>query len=146
MRSPGTDLKKLAASVLTDQGLPPDLAETAVQTVCRVGKSAIWQRALASRQWLVEVPFQTLLSADKPAKGDLPTLLRGVIDLVFVEQQGWVIVDYKTDRIAVGVVPGLADHYAPQLRTYAKVWRELTGQEVQEMGLFFTHPGCYVKV
>ncbi|MGO8746669.1 MAG: hypothetical protein ACLQNE_11830 [Thermoguttaceae bacterium] len=40
---------------------------------------------------------------------------------------------------------GLAAHYAPQLATYVKVWRDLTGQEVQEMGLLLTHPGCYVK-
>ena len=146
MRSPGVDLKPLAASVLTDKGLAAELAETAVQTVRKVVESAIWQRAMASPQRLVEVPFQTLLAPEKPAKGDVPTLLRGVIDLVFLEQPGWVIVDYKTDRAAVGAVPGLTEHYAPQLRTYAKVWSDLTGQEIQEMGLFFTHPGCYVKV
>ena len=146
MRSPGIDLKRLAASVLTDQGLASELAETAVQTVRKVMESDIWQRAMASSQRLVEVPFQTLLTPDKPTKVELPTLLRGVIDLVFLEQPGWVIVDYKTDRAAVGAVPGLAEHYAPQLRTYAKVWGDLTGQEVREMGLFFTHPGCYVKV
>lgn len=146
MRNPGVDLKPLAASVLTDQGLTSDLAETAVQTVRKVMESDIWQRAMASPQRLVEVPFQTLLTPDKLSKVGLPTLLRGVIDLVFLEQPGWVIVDYKTDRAAVGAVPGLTEHYAPQLRTYARVWRDLTGQEVQETGLFFTHPGCYVKV
>ena len=56
--------------------------------------------------------------------------------MAFVEQRGWVIVDYKTDRIAVGAVPGLAEHYAPQVRRYAKIGDDLTGQEVQEMGLF----------
>ena len=146
MRNPGVDLKRLAASVLADQGLACDLAETAVQTVCQVRESAIWQRAIASPKRLVEVPFQTLLATDKPTKGEIPTLLRGVIDLVFLEQSRWVIVDYKTDRAAPGAIPGLATHYAPQLLTYAMVWRELTGQEVQETGLFFTHPGCYVKV
>jgi ATP-dependent helicase/nuclease subunit A len=146
MRNPGAGLKQLAAAVLADQGLAANLAEAAVQTVRRVMESSVWQRAAASSQRLVEVPFQTLLAPDKPTKGDLPTLLRGVIDLVFLEQHGWVIVDYKTDRAAADAIPGLTEHYAPQLRTYARVWHDLTGQEVQEMGLFFTHPGCYVKV
>ena len=113
MRNPGVDLKRLAASVLSDQGLASDLAETSLQTVRRVMESTIWQRAAASSQRLVEVPFQTLLAPDKPTKDDLPTLLRGVIDLVFLEQQGWVVVDYKTDRAVPGAVPGLSDHYAP---------------------------------
>jgi ATP-dependent helicase/nuclease subunit A len=146
MRNPGVDLERLAASVLTDQGLASDLAETAVQTVCQVRESAVWQRAVASPHHLVEVPFQTLLAPDKPTKGDLPTVLRGVIDLVFLEERRWVIVDYKTDRAAPGAIPGLAAHYAPQLLTYAKAWRDLTGQEVQETGLFFTQPACYVKL
>ena len=121
MRSPGVDLRRLASSAIADQGLASDLAETAVQTVCQVMASAIWQRAIASTQRLVEVPFQTLLTPDEPAKGDLPTLLRGVIDMVFLEPQGWVIVDYRTDRAAVGAIPGLTEHYAPQLLTYATV-------------------------
>jgi ATP-dependent helicase/nuclease subunit A len=146
MRNPRADIKGLAASVLANNGLSVGLVPVAIETVCRVRESAIWQRALASSQRLVEVPFQTLLAKDGPTKDSLPTLLRGVIDLLFVERQGWVIVDYKTDRVAQGAVPGLAEHYTPQLRTYAKAWRDLTGQEVQEMGLLFTHPGCYVKV
>ena len=72
MRNPGVDLKRLAASALTDQGLASDLAETAVQTVRRVMESAIWQRAMASPQRLVEVPFQTLLAPDKPTKARPP--------------------------------------------------------------------------
>lgn len=73
-------------------------------------------------------------------------MLRGVIDLVFSEPEGWVIVDYKTDRVAPGAVPGLAEHYSPQLRTYARVWQDLTGRKVQEAALFFTHLNCYVQV
>jgi ATP-dependent helicase/nuclease subunit A len=146
MRSPGLDLKRLAASALTDQGLALDLVDTAVQTVRRVMESAVWQRATASRQRFVEVPFQTLLASDGPSRTELPTLLRGVIDLVFLEEPGWVIVDYKTDRLLPAAIPDLTEHYAPQLRTYAKVWQALTGREVHEAALFFTHPNCYVSV
>jgi ATP-dependent helicase/nuclease subunit A len=86
-----------------------------------------------------------LLGRGDVAPEGLPTLLGGVLDLVFLEAGGWVIVDYKTDRAAADALPGLAAHYAPQLRAYAQAWRDLTGQEVRETGLFFTHPGRYVE-
>jgi ATP-dependent helicase/nuclease subunit A len=146
MRSPGVDLKRLAASALTDQGLALDLVEAAVQTVRCVMESAVWHRATASPQRLVEVPFQTLLASDGPPRTELPTLLRGVIDLVFLEEPGWVIVDYKTDRVLPAAVPDLTEHYSPQLRTYANVWQALTGRKVCEAALLFTHPNCYVPV
>lgn len=43
-------------------------------------------------------------------------------------------------------IPDLTEHYLPQLRTYANVWQALTGREVWEAGLLFTHPNCYVPV
>jgi len=146
MRNASLDLKRLAASALADQGLTVDLVDTAVHTVRRVMESAVWQRATASRQRLVEVPFQTLLASDGASSSQLPTLLRGVIDLVFLEERGWVVVDYKTDRVVPATIPALTEHYAPQVRTYAEVWQDLTGRTVSEAGLFFTHPNCYVPV
>ena len=92
------------------------------------------------------MPFQTLLASDEPSPSELPTLLRGVIDLVFLEERGWVIVDYKTDRVLPAAVPDLTEHYSPQLRTYANVWQALTGRKVCEAALLFTHPNCYVPV
>jgi hypothetical protein len=146
MRNPGVDLKRLATAALTDQGLALDLADTAVHTVRCVMESAVWQRATASPQRLVEVPFQTLLASDGPPRTELPTLLRGVIDLVFVEERGWVVVDYKTDRVLPAAIPALTEHYSPQVRTYARIWQAITGREVYEAALFFTHPNCYAPV
>jgi ATP-dependent helicase/nuclease subunit A len=146
MRHPGANLKRLAGSALTDQGLTLDLVDTAVHTVRCVMESAVWQRATASPQRLVEVPFQTLFASDEASSSHLPTLLRGVIDLVFLEERGWVIVDYKTDRVVPAAIPALTEHYAPQVRTYANVWQALTGREIHEAALFFTHPNCYVPV
>jgi ATP-dependent helicase/nuclease subunit A len=146
MRNPGVDLKRLAISALADQGLALDLVDTAVHTVRCVMESAVWQRATVSPQRLVEVPFQTLLASDGTSPSGLPTLLRGVIDLVFLEERGWVIVDYKTDRVSPAAIPALTEHYSPQVRTYASVWQALTGHEVHEAALFFVHSNCYAPV
>jgi ATP-dependent helicase/nuclease subunit A len=145
MRCPDTDLHGLAYSSLKEQTLDPALADMAVRTVQAVMRSELWSRAQASPQRLVEVPFQTLMPKGAADAG-LPTILRGVIDLVFREHDGWVIVDYKTDACPKNDVPKLADHYRGQVETYARVWRETTNEPVRETGLFFTHTECYVKV
>ena len=91
--------------------------------------------AQASQRYLVEVPFTLLLTPTGAA--ELPRLLRGVIDLVFREPKGWVIVDYKTDSCAESEVQGLVAHYRGQLFTYADAWQQMVGYPVQKKGLFF---------
>jgi|LSQX01.3.fsa_nt_gb ATP-dependent helicase/nuclease subunit A len=145
MRKEDADLMVLAHSGLQEQGLDPSLAAKAVEIVRAVMESEIWKRAVASPCRLVEVPFQTLL----PTTGDVddvPTILRGVIDLVFHEEAGWVVVDYKTDRRSGTDVLQLVEHYRGQLETYASVWEEITGESVAEKGLYFTHPASYIQV
>src|SRR5687768_5418034 len=56
-------------------------------------ESPLWQRSLASGSAQAEVPFSIERAGTTP-----PTYLEGVIDLAFREPDGWVLVDYKTDR------------------------------------------------
>jgi ATP-dependent helicase/nuclease subunit A len=73
-------------------------------------------------------------------------ILRGVIDLVFREPDGWVIVDYKTDRSAIHDQDRLKEVYKPQLTQYARAWAQLTGEPVKEVGLLFTETQSYVTL
>jgi ATP-dependent helicase/nuclease subunit A len=90
----------------------------------------------------VEVPFEILLQREK----DLPVLVRGSIDLVFEEVDGWVIVDYKTDSLPAGTPGVLVDKYAPQVRLYAESWERMTGEKVKEMGLYFSRANLFARV
>lgn len=82
----------------------------------------------------------------EPAEVDAPSegparILEGVIDLVFEEADGWVVVDYKTD---VGTDPRFAERvagYRRQVDLYADAWGSLTGDPVKERVLFFTTQG-----
>jgi len=145
MRQPAADLHSVARSLLRDLEEIPGRAEVAVATVRSVQQSALWKRAQASRQRLVEVPLQMLVPLADSTKG-LPTIRRGVIDLAFLEQKGWVIVDYKTDDVADKDVTTLVGHYRPQVRAYADAWQKLVAQPVHEVGLFFTRANCYAQV
>ncbi|MGE5381210.1 MAG: UvrD-helicase domain-containing protein [Methylocystaceae bacterium] len=64
---------------------------------------------------------------------------KGTIDLVFKEQDGWVIVDYKSDAVeGEGTLQVLTEHYRPQVEIYADYWQYLTGGKVIEKGILFT--------
>lgn len=144
---PGADLHELARQTLVEEGLDASEADNAVGVVGQVLKSDILQRAKATNRYLVEVPFQQLLPAGSARAVDgLPTIVRGVIDLAFWEEPGWVIVDYKTDRIAPGQLPNAAEHYRSQVATYAEIWSEIVRQPIHEFGLYFTHVDRYVRL
>ncbi len=146
MRTPGADLRPLALQVAAEEGLPPKAADEALETVRSVVRSELWQRARASPHCLVEVPFTTLLPRQpaQNAKQELPALASGVIDLVFKEPSGWVIVDYKSEHVTEQVVHMAAAQYGPQVQLYAEVWARATGEPVVERGLYFTALCRYV--
>ena len=59
--------------------------------------------------------------------------LNAVLDLAFLEEGKWVIVDYKTDRDP----KKLAEKYGKQLRHYAKLLEQTTPYPVKEAHLLF---------
>jgi ATP-dependent helicase/nuclease subunit A len=95
---------------------------------------------------MTEVPFELMLEDVAP-----PTIIRGAIDLIFSEDGGWVLVDYKTDAINDRRdVDELSRRYAPQLRLYMQAWERCTGNKVIEAGFYFVSTcqaaGRYVRV
>jgi len=145
MKQPKADLHGLALSALENEELPVGMVDDVVTTVERVITSEVWQRARKADRCLPEVPLAMPVGAAESGNG-LPTVLRGVIDLVFLESAGWVIVDYKSERVEASDIPALVAYYKPQIEAYAKAWEKVVGQSVVESGLFFTHTGKYVTV
>jgi len=126
----------------------------------------LWQRSLLAKRRLLEVPLlikseavqsEGLTPAEEPTPGSQPTaavstahqrqrLLRGVIDFLFEEEDGWVIADFKTDSVPDGKLQSFVDFYSPQVLAYAKEWSETFGYPVKEAGLYFVGTGMYVQV
>lgn len=144
MLNPGADLQALAEAALADQGLDAELLTDALEMVQSVTRSEIWRRASAAERRLVETPFQRFMPATEPDAVGI--IMRGVVDLAFQEPEGWVIVDYKSDRVAEGRLDELTEHYTLQLAGYKEAWEAITGEKVCETGLYFTHPGKYVTI
>jgi ATP-dependent helicase/nuclease subunit A len=67
----------------------------------------------------------------------------GIIDLAFEEDDGWVIVDWKTDDVSdEAVLAARRELYQRQVDLYAEAWESLTGSRVKERTISFLHePG-----
>ena len=82
-------------NVLEVEERDPAEKEEALRLVRGVMGSPLWERMRKSRRRLAEVPF-TVSELDAHGR---ETVTSGVIDLAFEEDEGWVIVDYKTDAV-----------------------------------------------
>ena len=74
-------------------------------------------------------------------------LLQGVIDCCFVENGGWVLVDYKTDRVPQGTEASeVAMRHAGQLALYATALTNLSGLPVRERCIVLLGARCVVTL
>ena len=146
-KRPPADLRSSAIRLASEYELGSDRVEELLLTIQSVTQSQIWQRSKSALRCFSELPFETLITTD-----GLPTLLRGVIDLIFEEPAtttspaGWVIVDYKTDDITPDDIPTAVRYYQSQLQQYAHRWSDTTGHPTKELGLYFTRINRYSQV
>jgi ATP-dependent helicase/nuclease subunit A len=140
LKAPAADLQA-SAHLFSDQyDLGAERVSELLTTVRSVMQSEIWTRAQKANRCFSELPFETLSHSDDSR----PVITRGVIDLLFEEADGWVVVDYKTDDITVADVPSAVDYYRPQLAHYAQHWCDTTNDGVSEQGIYFTRINLYV--
>jgi ATP-dependent helicase/nuclease subunit A len=137
-KQPGADKARLALQLALEYQLGAHRVEELLATLTCVINSKIWQRAQLAKRIFSEIPFESPV-VDQP----IPTFARGVIDLVFEEEAGWTIVDYKTDDIEPVHLASATAFYAPQIDDYATYWENITGEQVMETGLLFTKINTY---
>jgi ATP-dependent helicase/nuclease subunit A len=88
----------------------------AVALVTRLLAHPVVTRARAARRRFVELP---ILFRDDALENS--PLVEGKTDLLFEEHDGWVVVDWKTDRIPTPAARAEREAlYAPQLASYAR--------------------------
>ena len=83
-------------------------------------------------QFVVGIPAKEM---DKPDSDEL-ILLQGIIDAWFEEDDGLVLVDYKTDHVKEGGEKILLDRYQIQLHYYARALAQITGKKVKEAVIY----------
>jgi len=134
------DLGFVTENLLKEEERPLSEKESAIATVKGVMSSELWRRMKKAEEALVEVPFSL-----KIEDTTMPKVMSGAIDLAFKEQDGWVIADYKTDKVDANL-DALVAYYKPQVEMYRKFWEEACGEKVKEAGLYFIDTAKWVTV
>jgi ATP-dependent helicase/nuclease subunit A len=119
-----------------------EIVETARAMTNRFLSSPLAGEITEAGRVFAEYPLSTV------EKGETVDVRRGVIDLVYEDEDGWHIVDYKTDRVGSDGLPEtLGDHeYADQVRQYASAWKDITGEEISSGSLWFADADDRINV
>ena len=123
---------------------PAELACIETEKICEFLKSTLGeriQRADNCRKLKREQPF--VLGVETEEGGDCE-LIQGIIDLYFEEEDGIVLVDYKTDKIERAAE--LTERYRIQLQYYARALRQITGKTVKEIYIYSLHLSQAIRV
>ncbi|MFE8700304.1 helicase-exonuclease AddAB subunit AddA [Cytobacillus sp. FJAT-54145] len=118
--------------------------------------SELGQRMLRADNLKREIPFSVSFPASEAYdnwKGtDEPILIQGVIDCFFEDEEGAVLLDYKTDgihdRFKGGfdeAKPVLEDRYRVQIELYTKALQTILKRKVDEKYLFFFDGAHIIK-
>ncbi len=102
----------------------------------RFVESKLFDRILSAKSIEREMKFLTFMTAESLIDGiesslkDEKIVVQGAVDLMLIEEDGIVIVDFKTDRVRDE--NALIESYAEQLRIYADACSKITGLKVKE--------------
>ena len=133
----GIGLEDIAKAQAAAEGVP-GRAEDIARLVRRALDSTIVKRALESERWWRETPV-----AGPVGDG----IVEGFIDLLFEEEDGLVIVDYKTDALGSDEeIERAMESYRLQGGGYALALSRATGATVKEVSFLFLEPSRDVTV
>jgi len=108
------------------------------------------QRLLKAAKVKREIPFSLVLPAHE-VYDDLDdwgekVLLQGVIDCLWYEDDGWILLDYKSDYIKPGEIDEFVQRYQSQINLYARAVENIWKQPVKEKYLYLLSLGQTVRI
>ncbi|MBY0121077.1 helicase-exonuclease AddAB subunit AddA [Bacillus sp. S/N-304-OC-R1] len=132
------------------EAIDPDLIE-------QFFHSDLGKRMVRAKEVKREIPFSISFPASEiypQWKGEEEAvLIQGIIDCLFEDEQGLVLVDYKTDQIndrfkggMAEARPDLEDRYRVQIDMYGRALEQIFKREVNERYLFFFDGGHTIKI
>lgn len=103
-------------------------------------QSDIGRRMAESPELHREYPFTVLLAGGDPlpeTETGEQILIQGVIDCLFREDNAWILVDYKSDRLETA--DAFRSRYAVQLALYKRAVEQITHRPVEETYIYSLH-------
>ncbi len=111
-----------------------------IKLIDRFFESNLFNRIKNSKGYKREMRFMTEMAASRlndtltDVAADTPVIIQGAVDLCFEEEDGIVVVDFKTDR--TDNAETLKQTYAEQLDIYAKACAKIFGKPVKQRILY----------
>lgn len=114
-------------------------------------QSPLGRRVLAGKKVLRELPFTMALPAGEvypqiAADSERIVLVQGIIDCLVEEDDGMLLLDYKTDRITADRLEQAVSLYRGQLNLYARAVEHIYGRQVTDVYLYLFHMGLEIKI
>ncbi|WP_409304603.1 helicase-exonuclease AddAB subunit AddA [Peribacillus sp. SCS-155] len=142
-------VQQLVERMITRELLTEEQSDAVdIEAVVAFFNSSIGQRLKKAKKLKREVPFTMSIPASQVytdwSGDDEQILVQGIIDCVFEDERGVVLLDYKTDAITnrfangfAGAKEILSDRYRIQLDLYTRAVEDILKIKVSERYLFF---------
>jgi ATP-dependent helicase/nuclease subunit A len=130
------------------------MSEAQAKAISRHYITAFWRSNLGreaanaptlKREWKFSILTEAQRCYPEAPAGE-QLLLQGVIDCCFLTEEGYTVIDFKTDRVAPGQEELRAEQYRSQLEIYTSALTEMTGQPVARRILWFFATGTAVEL
>lgn len=135
------DSNKIPATAITE--IDPEVIDAFIQS--EAGKVLLAHKGTIHREW----PFTMSLPAyeinpELPADTGEYIVTQGIIDLIIATPSGYILVDYKTDKIPDGGIEELITRYRTQMQLYRRAVEIILRKPVQSTYIYFLHARCTV--
>ena len=114
-------------------------------------RSELGKRMINSNNINREMPFSIEIPAveiykelDKEIYIDEKLVIQGIIDCYFEEEEGLVLLDYKTDY--VNDIEEIKNRYKIQIKYYEEALKRITGKTVKDKYLYLFSIDNYIKI
>ena len=113
--------------------------------------SSIGQLVLAQKQQILrEWPFTLALPAAEvaavPSNSDDYVIIQGIIDLLIPQADGFILIDYKTDRLPKGGMEELKQRYYLQLVYYGRAVETILKSPVKAAYLYAFEAASFIQI
>lgn len=130
--------------------LPEQAREVDIRQLYAFFTTELGQRLLFASWQEREIPFSFKLAAQEIYQGlageigSETVLVQGIIDCLFEDAEGLILLDYKTDQLNGTTAAERAGHYQRQLALYVRAVKAIWGRSPVGVYLYFMDSGEFV--
>jgi ATP-dependent helicase/nuclease subunit A len=127
---------------------PEQAALVDVSMLCTFFSTPLGRKLTTEKNVLREFKFSILDEGESYASelSGEKVLLQGVVDCAIMEEDGIIVLDFKTDRVTDENLDLRVSHYRPQVEAYAQALSRIYELPVKEKYLYFFQLNRFVKL